>query len=149
MDYEALELKIQKNHPDLRIIKQFKLLHRLNHSLLEWMKTNYSNNELKSVYDHITQWPLGGSTAEIWVHNYLYWERRKRIKKIYRRYKEDIWNTVIGEYREENDLYTIAILSKIECVNQIGTSAADFEELMVRNALKITSQRILRDIKLI
>lgn len=145
MDIEGLELKIQKNHPDLCMIKRATWLNRDKYGLAGWMKKNYSDNEMKYLVNYITQKPIGGPPHEILVHNFIFWERRKRIRNIYRRYHDEIWHTVINKYYDKKDRNFIATLSKLECADQQIDSADAFEELLVRNALKITSKRILEE----
>jgi hypothetical protein len=129
---------------------------RRNKSLQAWIEDTYTLSEIKRMAEESTDCDLN----ETWVpfQHEATWEQYQRekeawakvVKRLYRRYGEEVWQTCLPEPGRlgPNDDVRVGLdkLMWLDLIDQVSGPKL-FEECMVRNALKLTAVQILSETK--
>lgn len=118
-------------------------------NLWQWVKYNYSNKDLHDIVNYCTKTnmhegydPLAGLTLDQQMIDFDNWQNA--VKRIYRRYKRDVWHVNLGAFDERQDKNVFQALSRLPLADQVNNDIY-FEEFMVRNALNFIALKLLNE----
>jgi hypothetical protein len=122
---------------------------RRNANFWDWVENNYSVQALERIAEEVTNSdlldsfnPLGNMSMDQYLE--ADGTRQKTVRSLYIRYCGDIWSACLASYEKGRDSSCFSCLSRLDFANQVF-EPEQFEEFMVRNALKHVARQILHD----